>query len=44
MYRITIDVGGTFTDCLVMDGAGIAAPVQVVHHAHATPRRASWTR
>ena len=22
MYRITIDVGGTFTDCLVMDGAG----------------------
>ncbi len=22
MYRITIDVGGTFTDCLVMDGEG----------------------
>ena len=22
MYRITIDVGGTFTDCLVMDDAG----------------------
>ncbi len=22
MYRITIDVGGTFTDCLVMDGDG----------------------
>jgi N-methylhydantoinase A len=22
MYRITIDVGGTFTDCLVMDGTG----------------------
>ena len=22
MYRITIDVGGTFTDCLVLDGSG----------------------
>ena len=22
MYRITIDVGGTFTDCLVMDPTG----------------------
>ena len=22
MYRISIDVGGTFTDCLVMDEAG----------------------
>lgn len=22
MYRITIDVGGTFTDCLVMDATG----------------------
>jgi N-methylhydantoinase A len=22
MYRVTIDVGGTFTDCLVLDDAG----------------------
>jgi len=34
MYRITIDVGGTFTDCLVMDGAGSLRQFK----AYTTPR------
>ncbi|MEZ4595554.1 MAG: hydantoinase/oxoprolinase family protein [Chloroflexota bacterium] len=34
MYRITIDVGGTFTDCLVMDGEGALRQFK----AYTTPR------
>jgi len=34
MYRITIDVGGTFTDCLVMDGEGTLRQFK----AYTTPR------
>ena len=35
MYRITIDVGGTFTDCLVMDAGGDLRQFK----AYTTPQR-----
>ena len=44
MYRITIDVGGTFTDCLVMD---IDAGSLRQFKSYTTPRirrRGSWMR
>ena len=33
MYRVCIDTGGTFTDCVVLDGEGASAPIQGAHHA-----------
>ena len=42
-YRIGFDIGGTFTDFILLDAAALGDPAaQMPDHAGTTPRSARW--